>query len=340
MAIQEIQENDYIKDSRAVINSNFDHVKHYVWQPSTAYTAGVQIGTPSLPPECMLVCTTAGTSGSTEPDYTGVSVGDTVTDGTCVWLVAENATKEYVDTKAANYLPLAGGTMTGDIKLADTKQIANTVDNGLLRFQGGTEEGKGARVVLSGKDRNNHNGDFELVANDGTNSKTLLGKPDGTLTWGGQPLLPVGVVQAFAGSTNPAGWLVFEVRAVSRTTYAALFAVIGTKYGAGNGSTTFNLPNLTDRFIQGNATSGTVKSAGLPNITGGYTTNRDSVNLGNQSGAFINTNKLNATQPADAAGSTWGGVTVNFDASKSNSIYGNSTTVQPPALTMRYIIKY
>lgn len=88
-----------------------------------------------------------------------------------------------------NPLSTAGGTMTGDIELSDTKQLKNTVDNGYLRFQGGTGDGNGARVVLSGKDRNSNNGDFEIVANDGTNSKTLLGKPDGTLTWDGKTVI-------------------------------------------------------------------------------------------------------------------------------------------------------
>lgn len=76
------------------------------------------------------------------------------------------------------------------------------------------------------------------------------------------------MVQAFAGSTIPTGWLLCDGSAVSRTDYAALYAVIGTTYGAGNGSTTFNLPNLQDKFVQGSSTSGSVKEAGLPNITG------------------------------------------------------------------------
>lgn len=54
--------------------------------------------------------------------------------------------------------------------------------------------------------------------------------------------LPAGVVVPFAGKTAPSGWLKCDGSAVSRTTYAALFAAIGTTYGAGNGSTTFNLP--------------------------------------------------------------------------------------------------
>lgn len=54
---------------------------------------------------------------------------------------------------------------------------------------------------------------------------------------------PVGAIQAFGGSTAPLGWLMCDGSAVSRTTYAALFEVIGTRYGAGDGSTTFNLPS-------------------------------------------------------------------------------------------------
>lgn len=60
---------------------------------------------------------------------------------------------------------------------------------------------------------------------------------------------PVGEVVHFAGSSAPTGWLLCDGAAVSRTTYAALFAIIGTTYGAGNGSTTFNVPNSKGRVI-------------------------------------------------------------------------------------------
>lgn len=53
---------------------------------------------------------------------------------------------------------------------------------------------------------------------------------------------PVGMIAPFGGTTAPTGWLLCNGAAVSRTNYADLFAVIGTKYGAGDGSTTFNLP--------------------------------------------------------------------------------------------------
>lgn len=60
-----------------------------------------------------------------------------------------------------------------------------------------------------------------------------------------------GEVAFFARSTAPAGWLKCDGSAVSRTTYAALFAAIGTTFGAGNGSTTFNLPDARGEFIRG-----------------------------------------------------------------------------------------
>jgi microcystin-dependent protein len=67
-----------------------------------------------------------------------------------------------------------------------------------------------------------------------------------------QRLLPVGSVTMYGGAAAPsAEWLLCDGTAVSRTTYATLFAVLGTSYGAGNGSTTFNLPDMRDRFPRG-----------------------------------------------------------------------------------------
>ena len=59
--------------------------------------------------------------------------------------------------------------------------------------------------------------------------------------------LPIGSITAYGKETAPANWLICDGSAVSRTSYADLFAVIGTKYGEGDGSTTFNLPNLKGR---------------------------------------------------------------------------------------------
>lgn len=61
-------------------------------------------------------------------------------------------------------------------------------------------------------------------------------------------IVPTGAVTMWATATLPNGWLACNGQAVSRSTYAALFTVLGTSYGAGDGSTTFNLPNFNDRM--------------------------------------------------------------------------------------------
>lgn len=62
---------------------------------------------------------------------------------------------------------------------------------------------------------------------------------------------PVGTIVAYGGATYPDGWLMADGSAVSRTTYGDLFTAIGTTYGTGDGSTTFNLPDLKQRFPHG-----------------------------------------------------------------------------------------
>lgn len=65
------------------------------------------------------------------------------------------------------------------------------------------------------------------------------------------PAAEVGTVDSFAQPIAPTGWLACNGATVSRTAYAALFAKIGTIYGAGDGSTTFGLPDLRGEFVRG-----------------------------------------------------------------------------------------
>src|SRR6187399_871900 len=66
--------------------------------------------------------------------------------------------------------------------------------------------------------------------------------------------MPIGAILDFAGPNAPSGWLIADGRTVSRTTYSALFAVLGTYWGAGDGSTTFNLPGTNGRALIGPGT--------------------------------------------------------------------------------------
>ena len=98
---------------------------------------------------------------------------------------------------------------------------------------------------------------------------TGISFPDGSIQVGATP---TGAVIAYAGSAAPTGWLFCYGQAVSRTTYAALFTAIGASYGAGDGSTTFNLPDLRGRAVagvdnMGGTTAGRITSAGA-GITG------------------------------------------------------------------------
>lgn len=148
----------------------------------------------------------------------------------------------------------------------------------------------------------------------------------------------IGEIKWFAFNTAPDGYLVCNGANVSRETYADLFAVIGTTFGSGDGSTTFTLPNLIDKFAQGSTTVGTVKNAGLPNITGNFNPSSEYTSAVTTSGAF--SSSAVSGQIATGVYTERGIPQFSFDASRSSSIYGNSSTVQPPALTLLPCIKY
>ena len=133
------------------------------------------------------------------------------------------------------------------------------------------------------------------------------------------------------------GYLICNGAAVSRTTYSNLFAVLGTQYGEGDGSTTFNIPDMRNRVIWGAAGNrGTMIAAGLPHLKGisdirGYS-GYDSP----ASGVFYDI----GTGTSYTVHGGNGGKKNGFDASRYDTIYGNSTTVQPPAAALNIFIKY
>ena len=159
------------------------------------------------------------------------------------------------------------------------------------------------------------------------------------------PAVPTGMILPFLGTSVPEGFLLCNGSNVSRTTYANLFNVIGTKCGAGDGSTTFTLPNLHRRFAEYTTTTSEVGSsvqAGLPNISGSFTVytafNPKNPDFTNEaSGAFTvgdgggngESNRHTGTCPK------W-----TLSASRSSSAYGNSSTVQPPSIRFLPCIKF
>ena len=129
-------------------------------------------------------------------------------------------------------------------------------------------------------------------------------------------------------------WL--EGGTVSRTTYAELFAIYGTTYGAGDGSTTFVLPDFRNRTIWGANSFGYIE-AGLPNITGKISRFFVLNNLPSE-GALYGTGL--GLSPVGGTGNA-SFTQIDFDASKSNSIYSNEVkTVQPPSIKVRVKTRY
>lgn len=149
--------------------------------------------------------------------------------------------------------------------------------------------------------------------------------------------IPSGVAFPYAGKTVPSGFMACNGGTISRTTYAKLFAAIGTAWGAGDGSTTFKLPDWRNRTVMGANTAsevGTYLESGAPNITG-YITGGGQSYTTQYGGAFYEYG--GSTDTADSGHSTV--PVVGFDASRSNPIYGAAEIVQPPAGKALWIIK-
>ena len=150
------------------------------------------------------------------------------------------------------------------------------------------------------------------------------------------PAMPTGMIFPWPGDTPPEGAIVADGRELNRTTYKGLFNIYGTKYGAGDGSTTFNVPDLDGRFIELTTDAesvGQFVEPGLPNITGSFKESGDEIA---ENGCFYS--ERTQTGWVDASD---GGLKkkVFFDASRSSSAYGNASTVQPLALRALACIK-
>lgn len=142
---------------------------------------------------------------------------------------------------------------------------------------------------------------------------------------------PAGAIVAYGGSAAPDGWLLCDGSAVSRTTYADLFAVLGTSHGAGDGTTTFGLPDLRDRFVRGKGASSSVGD------TGGAATHVHAVGLS------VGTSGTNARETGDTltpdASPVSGHLTVDHYHSASVSGDSGSASSLPPFLVEVWIIK-
>lgn len=151
---------------------------------------------------------------------------------------------------------------------------------------------------------------------------------------------PIGAIQAFGGSVAPSGWLLCQGQAISRTTYADLFSVIGTNFGVGDGSTTFNLPDPREASLVG---------AGTNTLNASSITTHNAVNLGAfQDDQLQNHNHYRFTN-TNGGSYSGGGGTGNWTPTSTYNEYGQvtgniytgrtGTTTHGKQLGVNYIIK-
>jgi microcystin-dependent protein len=158
-----------------------------------------------------------------------------------------------------------------------------------------------------------------------------------------------GAIKMFAGAAAPTGYLLCYGQAVSRTTYANLFTAISTTYGSGDGSTTFNVPDMRGLTVIGKDDMG---GSAANNVTSASTNGANSTALGGKGGAETcsltsgqngahthtlsgNTNDTGSTLTAKGTNNAG----TAFDHTTSSSGSGTAHNNMPPWIALNYIIK-
>lgn len=170
---------------------------------------------------------------------------------------------------------------------------------------------------------------------------------------GGVGLAPVGSVTMYAGSSVPDGWLLCDGQAVSRTTYAALFTAISTTWGIGNGSTTFNVPDMREAAPVGAGTYSAVTGTTHGTITahdaqtlgtfaddrlqGHWQTNSSPTNTGPK-GVGASAGGIQVMAMVDAGGPS--AVTPTYISDGTNGTPRTGTTTRGKIIGINFIIKY
>ena len=151
----------------------------------------------------------------------------------------------------------------------------------------------------------------------------------------------IGVIKLFSGATPPDGWLICDGSAISRTTYSTLFSLIGTTYGSGDGSTTFNIPNIKGKTVVGLDENDTDfdtlgETGGNKNL---QAHNHYLMSLGNGTQNMSSNNTLtNYSVNSDLKYSLRGADTRANSGLTSDTGTGDSGNLQP-YITLNYIIK-
>ena len=198
------------------------------------------------------------------------------------------------------------------------------------------------------------------ISGNGTSGQAIVSDGDGSFSYESN-IVPSGALMPFAGASAPTGFLLCHGQAVSRSTYATLFSAISTTYGSGDGSSTFNLPDLRGRVIAGQDDMGGSSADRLTNQTGGI--NGD--NLGDTGGSethalttaqlashthsFSDTDSITAmtflndglgvNRGGSGASSSSNSISVSISGTTGSAGSGSAHNNVQPTIILNYIIK-
>jgi microcystin-dependent protein len=144
------------------------------------------------------------------------------------------------------------------------------------------------------------------------------------------PIVPAGSIIAWSGSSAPSGWVLCDGTAISRTTYAALFAIAGTAYGIGDGATTFNVPDLQDRLPLGKGTNNGTLGTQTSSMSASSTITTTS---GGSGGLTLSSDTVNDTLPSG----TKDVAQISYLTNVTQAGHTHSATI--PTSVVNYIIK-
>lgn len=282
-------------------------------------------------------------------------------------LLYENGVDLYFNDGLGNVIRItqggsvagASGTITG----LPSGTASASFASGVFTFQASTNTGAnidGASFIFRNNSANSKGltlsppnamaNDYTLVlpAIPATSGAVLTLDTSGNITAaaGADYILPAGIIQAYGGTSVPAGWLLCDGSAVLRGAYARLFTAISTAYGNGNGSSTFNVPDLRGLFLRGTDNMGT-GAAGRDPDASSRTALISGGNTGDNVGSYEPDEFASHTHAAPTANrataldgsSNWaGGNTTTSGAVNGTGGAGGSET-RPINIYVNYIIK-
>lgn len=203
------------------------------------------------------------------------------------------------------------------------------------------------------------------ISGNGTSGQAVVSDGDGSFSYESN-IVPSGALMPYAGTSAPTGFLLCDGSAVSRSTYATLFSAVSTTYGSGDGSSTFNLPDLRGRVVAGQDDMGGASANRLTDQTGGL--NGDTLgdtggsetqalteaNLAAHTHTFSDTDAHTVSIPrafifgaannsvnVDGSGvrSDSGSITVSISGTTSSTGSGSAHNNVQPTIVLNYIIK-